>query len=303
MSRHIALAKCSITRPAHLGGRVELAVAEPAQRVFPARLSTGLGVCVKWGGHHRVTINGRRALYPADSVAVRAPGCVWASLDGVQGFISIDIAAELLPESGISGTMGFLGRHAVPDLATVTQRLVSAESALEAEEIVAGLVDSVVGSGAVRSDGLGDPGGARGAVDDARDFLAENLCGRPTLEQAAKIAGVSKFTLLRRFKRALGTTPHAYLVMLRIARAQQLLAAGSSPVEAAHETGFSDQSHLGRWFRRALGVTPAAYANEARRVRSIPLRVNSVPDAGGAPWQGAAPCRPSSQPIPHDAGP
>jgi AraC-like DNA-binding protein len=273
MSHDIALATSRITRPALLGGRVEIVVAEPAKRVFPTRLSTGLGICVKDGGTHQVTVNGRRPCFPADSVAVRAPGCVWASLDGVHGFISIDIAVDLLPESGIAGTMGFVGRHSVPDLGTVVRRLVTAESALESEEIVTQLIAATVGSGAVASDGVRDPGGARRAVDDARDFLAANLARRPTLEQTADAAGVSKFTLLRRFKRALGTTPHAYLVMLRVARAQELLAAGSSPAEAAHEAGFSDQSHLGLWFRRALGLTPTAYARQVRVARPMSLRV------------------------------
>jgi hypothetical protein len=74
----------------------------------------------------------------------------------------IDIDAALLPESGIPGTMAFVGRHSVPDLATVTRRLTRAESRLEGEEIVAGLVSSVVESGAVRSEGVRDEGGARG---------------------------------------------------------------------------------------------------------------------------------------------
>lgn len=270
MSRQTALATCSVVQPAALDGAVELAFAEPARRVFPARLSTGLGICVKSGGSHEVTINGRRASYPAESVAVRAPGCVWSSLDGTNGFISIDIAPDWLPEPGIAGAMGFAGRHSFPDLAAVARRLVSADSEIEAEEIVSDLVACAVGSGVVRSDALRDPGGVGGAVDDARDFLAANLAGRPTLEAAAEAAGVSKFTLLRRFRRVVGTTPHAYLVMLRIARARELLADGAPPAQAALESGFSDQAHLGRWFRRAVGLSPAAYARQVNFVIDAP---------------------------------
>jgi AraC-like DNA-binding protein len=265
MTYDTALATCSLVYPAALDGAVEIAVAEPANRVFPARVSPGLGICVKVGSSHEVTINGRRATYPADSVALRAPGCVWSSLDGTNGFVSIDIAPDWLPEPGISGAMGFVGRRGFPDVAAVARRLATAESTIEADEILSDLVARAVSSGVVQSDALRDPGGVRGAVDDARDFLAANLAGRPTLDAAADAAGVSKFTLLRRFRRVVGTTPHAYLVMLRIARARELLADGAPPAQVALEAGFSDQAHLGRWFRRAMGLTPAAYARRSRR--------------------------------------
>jgi AraC-like DNA-binding protein len=256
----VALSNCRIARPAHLGGGVEVVAAGPALRSFPPRVSRGLGVCVKEGATHDVSIDGRPASYPADSVSLRAPGCVWASDPGVHGFLSVDIAPELLPEDGIEGTMAFTGRRVLPDLPALVRRLAVAEDPLQAGETVTGLIAAVLATGAFRSDALADVAGPRRAVDDARDYLAANLHARPTLEATAAAAGVSPFTLLRRFRRALGTTPHAYLVMLRLARAQQLLAAGSTPAEAAAGAGFADQAHLGRWFRRSVGVTPAAYA-------------------------------------------
>jgi hypothetical protein len=162
MTQDIALATCSLARPAQVGGRVEIAMAEPARRVFPARLSAGLGICVKWGGSHHVTVNGRRASYPADSVAVRAPG-VRVGEPGWHPRLPLDRhRRRAAARVGLPGTMAFVGRHSVPDLATVTRRLTRAESRLEGEEIVAGLVSSVVESGAVRSEGVRDEGGARG---------------------------------------------------------------------------------------------------------------------------------------------
>lgn len=81
-----------------------------------------------------------------------------------------------------------------------------------------------------------DPGRSD-AVAVSRAFLAENLTGRPTLAEAASAAGVDRFTLLRRFRRELNTTPHAYLVMLRLTRAQARLAGGAPAAEAAAESG------------------------------------------------------------------
>jgi hypothetical protein len=96
----VALSGCRIVRPPELSERVEIVVAGPAVRTFPPRVSTGLGVCVKVGGTHEVAVDGRRTSYPADGVSLRAPRCVWASGEGVHGFVSVDVDPELLPEDG-----------------------------------------------------------------------------------------------------------------------------------------------------------------------------------------------------------
>ena len=80
-----------------------------------------------------------------------------------------------------------------------------------------------------------------------------------TLTELATLSGVSRFQLIRGFSRAVGVTPHAYLLQERVRLARRLLAAGRPPVEVAAEAGFADQSHLTRAFRRQLGVTPARY--------------------------------------------
>lgn len=92
------------------------------------------------------------------------------------------------------------------------------------------------------------------------------------LEELALHAGTDRFRLTRAFSATYGLSPHAYLVQRRLNRARMLLSAGGQPADVAAATGFSDQSHLGRWFRRAFGMTPAAY----RRV------CTNLPDAGRA---------------------
>jgi AraC-like DNA-binding protein len=80
-----------------------------------------------------------------------------------------------------------------------------------------------------------------------------------TIAELAALAGLSRFQLLRAFKRETGTTPHAYLVQKRVCIARQLLAAGEMPAQAAAAAGFSDQSHMTHAFLRYAGVTPARY--------------------------------------------
>ncbi|KAB0644358.1 helix-turn-helix domain-containing protein [Burkholderia latens] len=97
------------------------------------------------------------------------------------------------------------------------------------------------------------------AIARVRDLLHEQMDGNIGLDELASVAGIDRFRLTRMFQRAYGTSPHAYLVRLRLRAARRLLAAGRTPAQAAADVGFADQSHLGRWFRRAYRMTPAAY--------------------------------------------
>lgn len=100
----------------------------------------------------------------------------------------------------------------------------------------------------------GSPRVAR-AIQRLNDAADEQV----SLAELAALAGVSRFKLLRSFAREMGVTPHAYLVQRRVSTARRLLAAGQTPVQAAMQAGFADQSHLTRTFVRYFGVTPARY--------------------------------------------
>ena len=97
-------------------------------------------------------------------------------------------------------------------------------------------------------------------AERARDCLHALLAEDPGADALARAAGAAdRFHLSRAFRAAFGTSPHAYLVQIRLLRARRLLARGERPAAAAAACGFADQSHLGRRFRRAYGITPAAY--------------------------------------------
>jgi AraC-like DNA-binding protein len=99
-------------------------------------------------------------------------------------------------------------------------------------------------------------------VDRVCDHLRAHVEESISLDELASVAAVSKFYLLRTFRRTHGVTPHAYQMQLRLAHAWRFIVQGRSLSATAYDTGFADQSHLTRRFASAFGVTPARYARE-----------------------------------------
>jgi AraC-like DNA-binding protein len=105
----------------------------------------------------------------------------------------------------------------------------------------------------------------RVTVDRAREYLRERYDQDVTLAELAKVTGVTPCHLVRDFSRVVGLPPHAFQIQLRVARARELIAAGTPLAQAASMVGFVDQSHLHRHFQRIVGVTPGVYAAATAR--------------------------------------
>lgn len=94
---------------------------------------------------------------------------------------------------------------------------------------------------------------------EAYRFMEQHYAERISLEQICRSAYLCKSALLRAFTRVKGVTPYSYLENIRIGEAKRLLEQGVMPIEAALQTGFSDQSHFTNYFSRFIGLTPGAY--------------------------------------------
>lgn len=101
---------------------------------------------------------------------------------------------------------------------------------------------------------------------EVRDFLHDRMHLDIGLDELALHSGIDRFRLNRQFKQAFGQSPHAYLVRLRLRTARALLAQGKEPALVATQTGFADQSHMGRWFQRAYRLSPVAYQRRCTNV-------------------------------------
>lgn len=97
------------------------------------------------------------------------------------------------------------------------------------------------------------------AVRRAMDYMAAHLDDDIALDDLAAVSGLSRFQLVRAFRRATGFPPHAYLMQRRLAAAKDLLRAGQPPAQVAVAVGLYDQAHFTRRFKQLYGITPGAY--------------------------------------------
>ena len=110
----------------------------------------------------------------------------------------------------------------------------------------------------------------REEIEKACAFMEQHYTQRIYLDQICRCAGLSKSTLLRAFARSKGVTPYSYLENIRIGKAKKLLEQGIPPVEAALQTGFSDQSHFSNYFNRFIGLAPGIYRDIFKDTEEMP---------------------------------
>lgn len=90
--------------------------------------------------------------------------------------------------------------------------------------------------------------------------IAEQFQHPLTLEQLAVTYGHNELRFLRDFTQAIGLTPHAYLIEVRLQAARRLIERTALPLASiALDVGFAHQSHMGSAFRKYLAMTPSQY--------------------------------------------
>lgn len=81
-----------------------------------------------------------------------------------------------------------------------------------------------------------------------------------TTADLCQISHLSESSLLRMFHQTVGTSPHDYLLTIRINHARNLLATSTDKITTiAYQTGFTDSNYFARQFKKRTGLSPAAY--------------------------------------------
>jgi AraC-like DNA-binding protein len=101
-------------------------------------------------------------------------------------------------------------------------------------------------------------------------YINERISRTVTLSDLAREAGLSPAYFSQRFKSSTGTSPHQYLMQLRICKAQKLLEESESAViDIAAECGFQTQQHFARIFRRHTMRTPTEYRRHSQSLALV----------------------------------
>jgi len=101
------------------------------------------------------------------------------------------------------------------------------------------------------------------SIARAVNHIEENFSEPMNLALLASMVGMTERTFLRTFHRATGSSPHSYLLKVRINRAAaELHKADRQITEIAFEAGFNDSSYFTRQFKQHMGITPLEYRKE-----------------------------------------
>lgn len=96
-------------------------------------------------------------------------------------------------------------------------------------------------------------------VQQAMEYIRENISKHLSLEEIAGQLYVSKYHLSHAFSREVGVSVYRYIMLKRLLLARQLLATGQNAGQVSHSCGFSDYASFYRAFKTEYGMSPKAF--------------------------------------------
>lgn len=95
-------------------------------------------------------------------------------------------------------------------------------------------------------------------VTKVTSFIVQNLSDKLSGEILSVLCGLSVSHFQRAFHSSFGTSPHRYVMQMRLEAARDLLQETDLPIKfVALECGMADQAHLTRVMRSLWSTTPA----------------------------------------------
>jgi transcriptional regulator GlxA family with amidase domain len=96
-------------------------------------------------------------------------------------------------------------------------------------------------------------------VIQAKYFMDKNFDQVITLDTICKEACISKFHLIRSFKKLYGVTPYQHLTFLRIKKAKELLQTNLPIATVCYHVGFDSPTSFSGLFKKIAGKTPKEF--------------------------------------------
>lgn len=92
------------------------------------------------------------------------------------------------------------------------------------------------------------------------DYMNRHYFEPLQTEKLADNCGLSKYHFIRLFRMCMGMTPYAYLIRIRMERAEKLLQLGDMTIqEVAFVCGYNDPLYFSRAFSKHFGLSPTDY--------------------------------------------
>jgi AraC-like DNA-binding protein len=232
-----------------------LCLIDPGQR--------GVGASYVCRGNHGAGAGDLMAFEPGDHhITTRVSG-------GKASFSVVGISPEQLDrgaeELGLRGRFHFKSAQMnSPDVSTAIERLVesaaAAENSLEVEVHTVQLIRTLLEQCGETPAPLRrwDPVPHFG-IRAARDYLRDNCHETPSLEDLAKLAGLTRFAFAHAFKKYVGLAPHAYLRLRRASEAKKRIEGGLSVSEVMAALGYVDVPLLTRTLKAYFGAPPGRW--------------------------------------------
>ncbi len=105
-------------------------------------------------------------------------------------------------------------------------------------------------------------------ISRALSAFHKNPVIRWTLEDLAKIAGMSRTSFATKFTRLVSMTPGSYITHWRMQVARQVLSESDTPIiEIAEEAGYQSEAAFSRVFKKHFDMPPATYRRDFQSSR------------------------------------
>ena len=97
-------------------------------------------------------------------------------------------------------------------------------------------------------------------IRQTEEYLQQHYDSDVSIDSLAERVGMGPRNFIRRFKAATGRVPGAYIQMLRVSAAKELLENGASSIQAvSSKIGYEDIGFFRNLFKRHTGMTPGEY--------------------------------------------
>ncbi len=107
-------------------------------------------------------------------------------------------------------------------------------------------------------------------VIGVRNYIDNNYDTPLNLDFLSQVRFVSKYHMLRLFKRHYGVTPRQYLIDKRISASKELLQKGTTVTETCFAVGFESLGSFSSLFKAKTGKSPSEYQKEQLSRSSLP---------------------------------